>query len=844
MSNSQTSSTRESILTGELPGDLKASGLKGSIFRPNKVNVGIDVSHLSHEVTTFGSGLLESIDKQREVPAPQQHPHLIPQETQNLRMKGAESAPTTGFFSLDHTLINVTTSSLPQEHTRHESLSRGPESKEHTRHGSLSPGPKSKPQLQRKGSLSPGPISTSKKMKWDSRESQSRYQPYSSSGRHYREKKRTSSLPNYLPSDAGMVRANYYEYKQEQWESKKVDFSHSGRLVSSIFSSHPRHSKEIAGLSTNFRIHVNVQEDGDHLAVLLEGHPKGIAKAEAKLSELVNQVQENIVSEVISPLIPCAFVPILTSQQLLSDFEAIEKKNRVDILICNTDGSQLTINSEEFVQPFSMLGSLPKVVDFAKVISPLQSIYTKYKWQAQDDQGEFQQLPGEVEEFLNQCYYSGLPQFSFNGKHYQIDFAEELLCEIDSGLVRKLVKQVLPPVWSYCLGKHLDFFDFDPQESEILENLLRYGGSDVKVVHMQRGTVDFDNMALVNLDSILPAPLIDLQRNPPVSGLPTYGIRLAVKGLKDDIRFATLDLKEKMKEIELTEEKVPLPTVPPEQQHMIRTQMVNNARQYFVELSVEEDNGQVVVIIKGEQMYTQNVHLQLQKDAIELQQHLLSQDRQRVHSHQYFVNALPKRCCYPVEWEQQQKACELKAVLVNSVEWNGVLEEMKKTMSNVKLVKVERVQNRPLWDKYDLEMGHMKDRNGDGGINEKLLFHGTRGTDPKVIVESVKGIDFRYSNQHRNLLWGKGAYFAVNASYSDNYSHHNSSGKQMLLVRVLTGQSYSYGSRNDTSLTKPPPLSQGSHMLYDTVNGYTNGSYVYVVYDHDRAYPAYLITYK
>ena len=203
---------------------------------------------------------------------------------------------------------------------------------------------------------------------------------------------------------------------------------------------------------------------------------------------------------------------------------------------------------------------------------------------------------------------------------------------------------------------------------------------------------------------------------------------------------------------------------------------------------------------------------------------------------------MPKSQSYPEEWKPQTKSCEVQNVAVASVEWNGVLGLMRETMPIVTLLKLERIQNKPLWDKYALESDHMQDRNGGKGVNEKLLFHGTRETDPKLVVESVKGIDFRYSSHQRNLLWGKGAYFAVNASYSDNYSYQSSCGKQMLLVRVLSGQSYCYGRRKDTSLTKPPPLSPG--MLYDTINGHTNGSDVFVVYDHDRAYPAYLITYN
>ena len=164
--------------------------------------------------------------------------------------------------------------------------------------------------------------------------------------------------------------------------------------------------------------------------------------------------------------------------------------------------------------------------------------------------------------------------------------------------------------------------------------------------------------------------------------------------------------------------------------------------------------------------------------------------------------------------------------------------------TNAQEYQLHRIQNRQLWDKYALEQKHMSERN-DGKVNEMKLFHGTRKTDPKVIVQAVRGIDFRYSRRDHPLLWGAGAYFAVNASYSDRYCCiDNSSGmKQLLLVRVLTGYSCHYGKRNDPDLRKPPPLSQGNHVLYDTINGYTNGSTVYVVYDHDRPYPAYLITY-
>ena len=827
MSDSESNRSRDesTLIIRQLPDELKATGQRECLFQSNKIKEGLELSQLSQGATSFGFDLLKNIEKEPldETP-PLQHITTLPA---NVPMKKAKSdPPVAGFFSID-------------PHVPGRSL----EPREPTRGGSLSPEPNRKPTIQCRGSLSPGPVSSGHhKMKWPSRESSNRYQPYRRSP--YKEKKQAFSISDEISFD---TTPKHREFNKERWTTKRFDFPPHNNLVSSIFSSHPKHSKEIPALAKEFRIQVNKVEDGNHLIVQLEGHPKGIAKATDKLSERVKQIEESIISEVMSTSVPCALVPVLASQQLQHDLKVIEKKNRVSVLICKTKDSHLSLDSEEFVQQFALPSpeSLPKLVDFKDYLTPDHPVHTKYKWQAEDDSGEFRQVPSQVEEYLNQCCFSGIPQFSHNGECYRVDVVDDMLFEVDTGVHRKLLKQPLPPVWSYCMGKGLKFIDFNSEDSEKLDHLLHYGGADIKVLNVQKGTVDFtcNRMALINLGSELSVPLMDLQRNPAVSTLPTYGIRLAIKGLKDDIEFAKLELGERLKGIELVEREIPLPKVSLEQQHMIRTQVVNNARQYLIELLVKEDKDQVFILVRGEERYVQDVHFQLRDDTVKLQAHLLSRERQLMESQQFYASSHPGSRSYPEEWQPQKKPCELQAVMPNRIEWNGVLSHMKKTMPNVNLVKVERVQNRALWDKYSLEMTHMKGRNGDSGVNEKLLFHGTSKTDPKVIVESVKGIDFRYSNQDRCLLWGKGAYFAVNASYSNQYSHRSGKDKQMLLVRVLTGRSCLY-RRHDPDLTKPPPLSQGSHMLYDTVNGHTNGSLVYVVYDHDRAYPAYLITYR
>ena len=96
-------------------------------------------------------------------------------------------------------------------------------------------------------------------------------------------------------------------------------------------------------------------------------------------------------------------------------------------------------------------------------------------------------------------------------------------------------------------------------------------------------------------------------------------------------------------------------------------------------------------------------------------------------------------------------------------------------------------------------------------------------------------------------MWGTGTYFAVKAKYSDaNYAYHSSVGKQLILAKVLTGETYR--SPPNQELKKPPVKNHSAEMfvneLYDSVSGNTNDSDIFVIYDHDKAYPEYLITYK
>ena len=200
------------------------------------------------------------------------------------------------------------------------------------------------------------------------------------------------------------------------------------------------------------------------------------------------------------------------------------------------------------------------------------------------------------------------------------------------------------------------------------------------------------------------------------------------------------------------------------------------------------------------------------------------------------------RNIFPDEWTQQNEDIELKLLVRGSTEWLNVYEIFCTTLPSKHIIMIQRIQSKRLWENYHNHRERMKTKNGEDKINEMLLFHGTRNTPPDTIYHDEEGIDMRCS---RTGMWGMGNYFAVNASYSDDYAHHLSDGtRQMILAKVLTGHSITL--EPDNTLRKPPVKESSVQGIvrYDTVTGCTNGSQVYIAYHNDKAYPFYLISYK
>ena len=194
---------------------------------------------------------------------------------------------------------------------------------------------------------------------------------------------------------------------------------------------------------------------------------------------------------------------------------------------------------------------------------------------------------------------------------------------------------------------------------------------------------------------------------------------------------------------------------------------------------------------------------------------------------------------YPSYWEPHADNEEIKLFLLDmeSDEFQSVEDHFVSTLPSADVKQIHRIQNRVLWKKY---INKSRELNV---LNEKLLFHGSRSNDPELIYKGDASFDMRYSSKG---MWGQGNYFAVNASYSDTYTHYDGQTglKKMLVAWVLTGHSYESLPHH---YTHPPFLDDSDQKSvqrrYDSVTGTTGGSKVYITYENTLAYPIYLVTY-
>ncbi|KAM9351797.1 protein mono-ADP-ribosyltransferase PARP12 [Symphorus nematophorus] len=176
--------------------------------------------------------------------------------------------------------------------------------------------------------------------------------------------------------------------------------------------------------------------------------------------------------------------------------------------------------------------------------------------------------------------------------------------------------------------------------------------------------------------------------------------------------------------------------------------------------------------------------------------------------------------------------------LSNSTKEYSMIEMLfKRTMPQSTINSIQRIQNPALWRVFQWQREQMKQRNGGKPVNEQYLFHGTDESLIEAICE--QNFDWRMCGVH-GTAYGKGSYFARDASYSDKYaSIKKSLNKIMFVTLVLVGE-YTRGS---SSYVRPPPKGNGK-ALYDSCVDRESNPSIYVVFEKQQIYPEYLIKYS
>ncbi|XP_073490605.1 protein mono-ADP-ribosyltransferase PARP14-like [Aquarana catesbeiana] len=193
----------------------------------------------------------------------------------------------------------------------------------------------------------------------------------------------------------------------------------------------------------------------------------------------------------------------------------------------------------------------------------------------------------------------------------------------------------------------------------------------------------------------------------------------------------------------------------------------------------------------------------------------------------------------PPYWDSMDNT-QLKVVPLTSSNLDySEVEGLFTQTCQMRIIKIERIQNIHLYQNYQIKKNGINDKNGTR-TNEKRLFHGTESATTENINRN--GFNRAYAGSNAALL-GKGTYFAAEAIYSadDTYSKPDTNGyKYMYLARVLTGI-YCVGNKG---MIVPPAKSTSSPTdLYDSATDKISAPSVFVIFNDVQAYPEYLITF-
>ncbi|XP_075898941.1 protein mono-ADP-ribosyltransferase PARP12 isoform X2 [Nelusetta ayraudi] len=244
----------------------------------------------------------------------------------------------------------------------------------------------------------------------------------------------------------------------------------------------------------------------------------------------------------------------------------------------------------------------------------------------------------------------------------------------------------------------------------------------------------------------------------------------------------------------------------------------------------------------GQQMYQQNVKFKTKREVKRRPRFVSAPDVEEklkgVTSQSSSSSALSESV--PPNWDKNaipDYGYRLVPLTKSAKDYGSVEMLFKRTMPSSTITSLERVQNTSLWKVFQWQREQMEKRNGGKAVNQQYLFHGTDASLVEAICE--QNFDWRMCGVH-GTAYGKGSYFARDASYSNRYSgvKIGTRNKIMFVALVLVGE-YTKGT---AAYVRPPHKSDGK-TFYDSCVNQTSDPSIFVIFEKQQIYPEYVIKY-
>ena len=621
----------------------------------------------------------------------------------------------------------------------------------------------------------------------------------------------------------------------------------------------PEFKLQLQGIESSTSIRVMPMKSGNGFNI--SGNEENLEEAQSLLKIVISKARGKIVEEPFT--LPCLYIPLFTNQETLRQIAKIEQKHHVEFHAFNNTTQQPTeisilskLVSVKFVSDVNSPATVECVSRYLCTCAPTTEEVQPPEddlediWEWQDDDGKFKPYgPDQCKVFSLMSQQN--PTSTFNcwittklgQTKYTINLKTMTQTNSSTGKGRKVQHK-----HTHVRGSHATWYYTDNNSELVLYTneqsceIERAWMSGNKIMSM---TINHKSYKL-NLNQMKQTNTVTLrERKISRMSSSTHLLSFRIHGLKENLRQAVQDFKE---ELQAGVVKTSI-TLPSDSEGALQTSLCKLTKDYFISVCIFDD----VIHIEGVQGYIDKVAIKIREEKLSFESKTLIAQRSCPSA------SISSGVLLPDYWEPQMEEIVLKAVSYGSKEWTKVETLVHATIPLARIQTLERIQNKWLWDKYNFSKERMRQQN-NGVINERYLFHGTSTTPLEKIYKSRQGFDFRFCSTQN--LWGAGSYFAVSAKYSDaKYAYRSSShgAKQLILAKVLTGEAYPSRTPEPT-LTKPPvnrkkqlltmasATSSNSSAtfideLYDSVRGHANGSDIYVIYDHDKAYPDYLITY-